>query len=163
MTPAEARANPWAFGPWCWVVAEVRCLPERVLCRGMPGTFPLERIPRQFVSTLAGRMVDAAISLQQPYASAVAAGVKPIENRTWRRVVPPEGLWLGLHAGRQDWPNGGALLDQWRSERDPSRPRWTDAPLFAELPRGCLIGVIRVSAIHRYEEGEQARLLGSGW
>jgi hypothetical protein len=34
---AELLEDPWAFGPWCLHLAEVRLLPEPLPCRGMLG------------------------------------------------------------------------------------------------------------------------------
>ena len=45
-----------------------------------------------------------AVTLHQPWASAIMAGVKPVENRTWiprqLRGSSPRPLWLALHAGK---------------------------------------------------------------
>jgi len=35
------RAHPFAVGPWCWVFAGVRALPEPVPCRGFQGLWEL--------------------------------------------------------------------------------------------------------------------------
>ena len=36
--PVEDRPDdPWACGPWCWVIGEVVWLPEPVLCGGRQG------------------------------------------------------------------------------------------------------------------------------
>lgn len=35
--------GPWAFGPWCWVLEDVRRLLEPVKARGAQGLWPLER------------------------------------------------------------------------------------------------------------------------
>lgn len=37
---AEAR-DPWAFGPWCWTLADVRAVPDPIACRGAQGLWTL--------------------------------------------------------------------------------------------------------------------------
>ena len=40
-----------------------------------------------------------ALTLKHPWPYAVAAGGKPIENRTWPPPAPAVGRWHGLHGG----------------------------------------------------------------
>lgn len=42
--PFRLRANPSAFGPWCYLIDRVVLLPEPMPCRGMNGTWPIARI-----------------------------------------------------------------------------------------------------------------------
>lgn len=77
-----------------------------------------------------------AISLQQPYASAILDGSKRIENRRMRLGMKP-GQWLWLHASagfyfhRRDWPEArDELLRLW-----PEAPREMD-----DYPRGVILG-----------------------
>lgn len=41
--PGEVRASPWAAGPWVWVLADVRSLPEPVPCRGALGLWAVPK------------------------------------------------------------------------------------------------------------------------
>lgn len=157
MTPAELRADPWAGGPWCWVVGEVKLLPEPIPFRGMQGLWPLPADVRLALWTATGLQVGAALTLLQPYASAVASGEKTVENRPWRRTIPEGGLWVGLHAGkalycpfpdarpaeRDAWVRNQLL--RWRREE-----RWLEAPELADLPRGMLLGAMRIDEIVAY-------------
>lgn len=101
MPPAELAQDPWAFGPWCFVIDDVRVLDAPIPARGMQGMWPLNEEHRTALSALCpmGTYVTTALTLLQPYASAIAYGPKRIENRPWRRTLPPQGLWVGLHAG----------------------------------------------------------------
>lgn len=174
MTPAELFDDPWAFGPWCWIVDRVELLPDQEPCRGMQGLWPLEDEMRRILSDLAGDPVYVGLTLLQPYASAIAAGVKRVENRPWRRPIPRGGLWVGLHAGAslyipeeevqtfracrrtraaqaRDWTEN--VLDEWRAPPMRGEPHWPNAPTATELPLGCMLGAMRISAILRYPDG----------
>lgn len=174
MTPAQLRSDPWATGPFCFVVAEVRLFERPVPCRGLQGfwpTTPKGQIGRsalaRALADLAGVRVPSALTLQQPYAMAIAAGVKTVENRTWRREIPEAGLWTGLHAGKTLYgsPERSALLVRlWRrppSEQHlwPEVPLWPDCPPLEQLPRGVMLGVMRISACLPYPT-EQLDLAG---
>lgn len=54
-------------------------------------------------------LVLRGLTIQQPWATAIALGPKRIENRKWRphRRLIDRGLWLAIHAGRK-WDNDGA-------------------------------------------------------
>lgn len=175
MTPADLRDDPWAFGPWCWVVDRVELLPEPVPCRGMQGLWPVDdgAIARALWELVPDIRVWSALTLLQPYASAIAIGPKRIENRPWRRRIPAGGLWIGLHAGAalycpdeavipyrecgrpraeqaRDYVEG--VLDDWREVWPLPSPHWTNAPTVAELPLGCMLGAIHIAAILPYPE-----------
>ena len=42
----DASSDPWAFGPWCWRLADVRALDVPVSCRGRQNLFAVE-LPRR--------------------------------------------------------------------------------------------------------------------
>ena len=42
---ADRPDDPWASGPWCWVLADPRPLETPVAARGMPGLFEV-RLPQ---------------------------------------------------------------------------------------------------------------------
>lgn len=41
--PLAAAENPWAFGPWCWVLADPAAYPEPIPGRGYPSLYLPER------------------------------------------------------------------------------------------------------------------------
>lgn len=178
LTPNDLLADRWAFGPWCWVVDVVELLPVPIPCRGMQGLWPVEDSSEEAAQALDDLvpvkvLTWSALTLLQPYASAIAYGPKRIENRLWRRAVPPGGLWVGLHAGsalycpeeelipfrvcrrsreEQAQEFVEAVLDDWRDPLTPIGPHWPDAPTVCELPRGVLLGAMRISQILPYPE-----------
>lgn len=82
-----------------------------------------------------------ALTIRQPFASAIMAGVKPVENRTWAPASQFIGERLYIHAGKTFW--GGDL--------DGLTNLWPDMP--DDLPRGVLLGHVLllgvVPVIHR--------------
>ncbi len=78
------------------------------------------------------------LSLKQPYAAAIAAGVKPWENRP-RRLCPDSRwpMWVGLHAST-GWMDGL-----------PSS-LWPDVPSKADAPRGVVLGLVRFDLVLDY-------------
>jgi hypothetical protein len=91
-----------------------------------------------------------AISLHQPWASAVPAGVKPDETRHWKTALRGE---LAIHAAKK-WD--GETADWWRLHAKqhgfPNQP-----------PLGCIVAVVtllnivpteeRLTAITKEQEG----------
>jgi hypothetical protein len=149
VTPAELLDDPWAFGEWCFILDEVRLLPTPIPCRGMQGWWPLSAALRLDLYKATGEQVNSALTLQQPYASAISHGPKRIENRPQRRRISPGGVWLGLHAGKALYDRAGVLLMEWRSGPDPL---WPDAPTLTDLPLGVLLGAMHVTECLRYPE-----------
>jgi hypothetical protein len=160
MTPDALRADPWAFGRYCLVVGEVHRLADDLLfpCRGMLGRWPLPPAAIALLRALTGHTIRAGFTLQQPYASAIIAGPKRIENRPQAWDVPPEGIWVGLHAGKELYrgkDNTRGLLKMWRREGGfvglPGvDPEWLDAPQLEDLPRGVILGAMRIDACLAY-------------
>lgn len=78
------------------------------------------------------------LTIRQPFASAIVAGLKDLENRSWE---PPDWLMsrrILVHAGSRWhglWPQFAHLCD---------------AP--KNLPRGALIGSVRVAAVGKFEQ-----------
>lgn len=87
--------------------------------------------------------LEFAITVRQPWAWALAAGHKPVENRTWRPGLEHVGRLIGIHAG-QHAPDNHEAADVWRA-LPPGAVRG-DAP---ELVRGALIGVARLVGVVR--------------
>lgn len=154
-TPAELLADPWACGPFCWVISEVRLLATPMAARGMQGLWPVAPYQRPPLEALAGGPVAGALTVLEPYASAIARGPKRIENRSWSRSLSDGGMWVGLHAGKQLYDNAGLLLQVWRRPSAehhlwPEQPLWSEAPRVDQLHRGVLLGVMHVRIILPY-------------
>lgn len=159
MRPDELLANPWATGPWCWCIDDVRLLGplSQPKVRGMPGLWPLDEMRRNLLRLELGLEVRDALTVLEPFATAIAVRRKPVENREWRRNLPPEGRWIGLHAGTRFYDRAEHLLREWREgDRLLGRePIWPDAPtslIGFRLDR--LLGAFHVSEIVRYPDAE---------
>lgn len=80
-----------------------------------------------------------ALSVHQPWASALVAGPKDVENRPWRPTwLPPDGLWLAIHATKR--PIDGRDLDAVRS-------LWPAARQRAHWPTGAILGLVHVDRV----------------
>ncbi len=77
------------------------------------------------------------LSIQQPWASAIMAGVKRVENRVWSD--PYRGPLL-IHASKKVDPAGANIL----------KAAGVDVGQFADAPRGAIIGVVKLVAIIRF-------------
>lgn len=122
-----------------------------------------------------------ALTVRQPHASLIVAGIKPVENRTW--AVPstmtrlclgshdrpqrgddfpaddpepcmcgPAPFRLAIHAGKQD---DSAATGAWEElARHRGGTSWLHgmATLIAMLPRGALIGFVTVTGCHHASE-----------
>lgn len=88
-----------------------------------------------------------ALTIKQPWASLIASGVKPVENRTW----PIPGTWahrgpLLIHAGR-GFDRMALLLPEAREELEAqSWPEW-------ELPSAAVLAVAEEVVCHRAGPG----------
>lgn len=90
------------------------------------------------------------LTVKQPWATCIVGvqlasgehvpGAKPVENRSWRRKIPPGGLWLALHAGKKIADFGPVIWSEIRMLQ-PSFPRR------GELPVGKILGLVRVDRI----------------
>lgn len=83
-----------------------------------------------------------AISLHQPWATAMALGFKTFETRDWRPQVDAP-FDMAIHAAKV-----------WRPEqvRFYSNMRTVHPDLPAEMPLGKIVAVVSVRAFHRTEE-----------
>jgi hypothetical protein len=89
-----------------------------------------------------------ALSIRQPWAWAVARGLKPIENRDWRQPNPAlqfRGAFC-VHAAT------GMTREEYLAARDFMAARGVTVPLPAELRRGGIIGTARVETIIKASE-----------
>lgn len=95
-----------------------------------------------------------AITVLQPYASAIVFGCKPVENRSWR---PPDhliGQRLWIHAGKsqrllhEDRPTDGL---RWAMVAAGTMRlagvRWDDP-----VPRGAIIGSVRLAKVETIDQ-----------
>ena len=80
-----------------------------------------------------------AISVPQPFASAILYGIQTVVNRTAEASLPPEGAWFALHAPRKDAGSGRALFaDAWLQR--------TQKPLvLAQLPKSAILGFVHIA------------------
>lgn len=87
-----------------------------------------------------------ALSIRQPWASAIASGPKDVENRTWRTSYEPGGL-IAVHASAgiewqvpdEAWAAAGVAPYR----RGMRRADWT-----ATLPLGAVIAVATLAGCH---------------
>ena len=84
-------------------------------------------------------MVIRAITIQQPWASAIVAGPKRVENRGRQWPVGP----YMIHAGKA-WDDD--------AEHDPVCREWMAGPA-VEFPSGAVVGVATVVECHRAVDG----------
>ena len=87
-----------------------------------------------------------ALTVLQPFATAIARFGKNVENRTWwpdRRL--PVGGWLAIHAGGRDY--AGADSDEFRRWLGGLVGRYFPPGYLAALPHGAIVAVAHVEAI----------------
>jgi len=72
-----------------------------------------------------------ALTIKQPWASLLMAGVKRVENRTWS--TGHRGR-LAIHAGKQVDPAAAAILAAAGIDPEP----------FADAPRGAILGTVEL-------------------
>lgn len=88
------------------------------------------------------------LTVRQPWASAIAAGVKLVENRT--RPVSFRGL-LAIHAGLEV-DQHALMRPPYRNERPQHLVEWLrsrpDEERHTKLPRGVVLAVARLTGSH---------------
>lgn len=148
--------DPWACGPFCWMIDDVRLFTTPLPCRGAQGLWRTQAEEnaalRGLVPERGGVAWWPALTILQPFASAIAVGPKRVENRSWAISMPLSGgRWIGLHAGKALAGTQDEVLEALDLWRDPLFDgRWTQAPEFAALPRGFLLGAIHLSEVRSY-------------
>lgn len=104
-----------------------------------------------------------ALTVKQPWASLIMAGVKDVENRSWpapisfhdgeRTAALPSGrvrpFRLAIHAGK-DWDHSWPARIP--SVRDPSRTGVFSTAEDAKELRGVLLGSVEVTGCHHADE-----------
>lgn len=74
------------------------------------------------------------LTVRQPWATALISGGKDVENRTWNTTYRG---WLLVHAGKS--------VDEFVPARYELGDEWTAMA----LPRGCVIGAVKITAVVR--------------
>lgn len=94
-----------------------------------------------------------ALTIHQPWASCIARGWKPVENRDW--PPPPQlfGQHLAIHAGK-GWDHP-ALEDL---HRDAAQLGIPDGELNSAMPSSCVLAVARLAGAVRVEPGPAGNL-----
>lgn len=86
--------------------------------------------------------VTHAITVKQPFASAIIAGKKSVENRKWGLPAMPadgSGVWIAVHAapvGIPDW--------EYRKLLGALRHSWPQMPSLDQLPLLAILGLIHI-------------------
>lgn len=87
------------------------------------------------------------ISLHQPWASAIFAGLKHHETRHWAYKPHLEGQTIAIHAAQRiQIPGGGVAIDALETAFGPG---W-----YRELPRGAVLGTVKLSGCFETENHE---------
>lgn len=104
-------------------------------------------------------MADRALTVHQPWADLIIAGVKDTENRTW---PPPSTvelpLRIGVHAGKQFDKAGNRAVQDWAYAVNEETRRRGEGPLLSPIKlmmefqrperRGVLVGFVTVTGWH---------------
>jgi hypothetical protein len=92
-----------------------------------------------------------AISLWQPWASALFTQLKMHETRGWRPPAWMIGKRLAVHAAKHDTSEEREF---WDALTDGERAEFARIGIrqYAELPRGCLIGTGILAGVDRTED-----------
>lgn len=80
-----------------------------------------------------------ALTIHQPWAWAIAAGHKPVENRTWTTTYRGQ---LAIHAGKTWDPDGDDFIPRYVLP-----PKWWKEP--GTLPRGAIVAVAELVDVHQ--------------
>lgn len=82
-----------------------------------------------------------ALTLKQPWGTAIAADVKPVENRTWKPYLRVPFL-LALHAGK-GWDREGEAF---------VRELWPACPPRADHASGKVIAIVQILGVVRADD-----------
>lgn len=97
-----------------------------------------------------------AITLWQPWASLIAAGVKTVETRSWRPPQKTTGRWVAIHAGKTVRGTGEIVNSLQHPHREDVHvvndamvehfgERWA-----TEIPYGKIVCIARVTRIVKF-------------
>jgi len=94
-----------------------------------------------------------ALTVLQPFASALMFGPKDPENRFQRLHLPEGGIWVAIHAGLRLYPANEAGI----------REVWPECPAFKDMVRGSILGLRHLKEIRRYDPSQDAELRDDPW
>jgi hypothetical protein len=104
-------------------------------------------------------MSDYALTLLQPWAWAVMHAGKTVENRTW---VPPAAL-----VGQRFWVHsskgGSVRAIEHVLEGLVKEALISTAPSVRDLPRGAIVGSVRLVDVIQYRSARADALVGNPW
>ena len=88
-----------------------------------------------------------ALSLKQPFCSALVLGLRKQESRTWKIKLPHDGsgLWVAAHSPAKASPASDPGMAQLRQ-------MWPDMPSLDQLPRSSIVGFLHVQEVVPIEE-----------
>lgn len=96
-----------------------------------------------------------AISIYQPWASLIALGLKPLENRTWAPGRLSPGDYIAVHAAKHDsiaeWNVAAETLDLAHT-LDPRIPA-TMPFMRATMPLGAILAVATLDEVRTSQRG----------
>lgn len=106
------------------------------------------------------------ISIYQPWASLIALGLKPLENRTWAPVQLSPGDYLAIHAAKRDstaeWDAAAETLDLAHT-LDPRIPAMMPFKR-ATTPLGAILAVATLDEVRTAPRGCDPWWVGPiGW
>lgn len=100
-----------------------------------------------------------ALTLWQPWASAIAAGAKQIENRSWSPPARVMGQRILIHAGKKwDGARAGDVLRAWYAERRENPDVGAYPDMGRGLPFMALLCTARVRGVLTQTSGPGERL-----
>lgn len=100
-------------------------------------------------SLLDGKGTMPALTIRQPFASAIVSGPKRVENRA--EAMVPRGLhcpkpaprWVAVHAAKEWYPfQAGGL--------DAVREAWPEMGVLEEMPRAAVVGAAELVSADRW-------------
>lgn len=103
-----------------------------------------------------------AMTVQQPFAAAMLAGHKNVENRHYSVTLPPDGsgLWVGIHVGRNSkWLNDRNVMAKVRK----LWPGMPDDVTKLKRDQGKIVGVALLSKALPIGEAEAQGWGDAGW
>lgn len=91
------------------------------------------------------------LSIQQPWASLIAAGIKDVENRSWKPKILPDRVLI--HASKKCTARTVSKLPiEWVQEI-LNEQMMGNLPEFSDMPSGAIIGYFSIGRINKKTEG----------
>lgn len=106
-----------------------------------------------------------ALTVWNPWAWAIARGLKPIENRTWKPPTPLLGEWIAIHAGKKLDRDPDSIAS-WRAMVEATegraRPPLPKTVSLGEMPASAIVAVARLVGV--VEQSDDPWFVGPfGW